>query len=193
MPARRASIPHDPRDHGTDARLRLMERHRTHPVEIDRLTPGEVDAVCRLARRTWQDTYPGIISQQQIDAMLADRYASTTIHAQLADPYHVWLIARENGELSGFAHAVIENGRCKLDKLYVDPERQRRGIGRSLFEAVRSITRGQGVHRLSLQVNRRNARAIEAYRKYGLHVVEARVFDIGGGFVMDDYIMEIDA
>lgn len=169
-----------------------MECQRTHCVEIDRLTPGEVDAVCRLARRTWQDTYSDIISQQQIDAMLADRYASATIHAQLADPRHAWLIAREDGELSGFAHALIENEGCKLDMLYVDPERQRRGIGRSLFEAVRNIARGQGVHRLSLQVNRRNVRAIEAYRKYGLHVVEARVFDIGGGFVMDDYILEVD-
>lgn len=170
-----------------------MESQPTRRVEIDRLTPGEVDAVCRLARRTWQETYPRIISQRQIDAMLADRYAAATIHAQLRDPRHVWLIAREKGELAGFVHASIENERCKLDKLYVDPERQRRGIGRALFEAVRGVARGQGAQRLWLQVNRRNVRAIDAYRKYGLDVVEARVFDIGGGFVMDDYVMEADA
>ena len=170
-----------------------MQGHRTARFEIDRLSPADVDAVCRLARRTWQDTYPGIISQRQIDAMLADRYAPQTILARLADPLHVWLIARENGELAGFAHGCLEGEGCKLEKLYVDPARQRRGIGRALFEAVWRIARTRGARRLWLQVNRRNAHAISAYRKYGLHVVEARVFDIGEGFVMDDYIMEIEA
>lgn len=32
--------------------------------------------------------------------------------------------------------------------------------------------------------------AIAAYRKYGFTVREEVVQDIGGGFVMDDYIME---
>ena len=44
--------------------------------------------------------------------------------------------------------------------------------------------------RLWLQVNRGNTQAIAAYRKYGFRIVESRVFDIGHGFVMDDYVME---
>jgi hypothetical protein len=39
-------------------------------------------------------------------------------------------------------------------------------------------------------VNKRNASAIAAYRKHGFDVRESVVKDIGGGFVMDDYIME---
>ena len=42
-----------------------------------------------------------------------------------------------------------------------------------------------------LAVNKRNAAAIAAYRKHGFEIVEAVVKDIGGGFVMDDYIMEL--
>jgi ribosomal protein S18 acetylase RimI-like enzyme len=45
--------------------------------------------------------------------------------------------------------------------------------------------------RMRLQVNRGNAQAIRAYRKYGFVVVESRVFDIGDGFVMDDHVMEL--
>jgi ribosomal protein S18 acetylase RimI-like enzyme len=168
-----------------------MDRPPPIAVEIAPLSRSQVEAVCRLARRTWQATYPGIISQQQIDAMLADRYAAATIQAQLDDPRHAWRIARLGNELAGFAHAYLEHGACKLDKLYVDPARQRRGIGRALCEAMRAFARRQQAARLWLQVNRHNTQAVDAYRKYGFAVVEARVFDIGNGFVMDDYVMEI--
>ena len=161
--------------------------------EIVPLTPPMLDAVCRLARRIWQDTYPGIISQRQIDAMLADRYSPQVILAQLDDPRHTWLIARMEGQARGFAHASLEDGSCKLDKLYVDPRHQRRGIGHALFDAVRGFARQHQAQRIWLQVNRHNSKAISAYRKYGFDIVEARVFDIGAGFVMDDYIMEIPA
>lgn len=162
-------------------------------IEILPLAAPELDAVCRLARRIWQDTYPGIISQRQIDAMLADRYSPQAILAQLDDPRHTWLIALGGGNLSGFAHAYLEDGACKLDKLYVDPSRQRHGIGRALFDAIRGFSRQHQAQRIRLQVNRHNSKAISAYRKYGFEIVEARVFDIGDGFVMDDYVMEIPA
>jgi len=162
-------------------------------IEIAPLAPPRLDAVCRLARRIWQDTYPDIISQQQIDAMLADRYSPQAILAQLDDPCHVWLIARVEEEITGFAHAYLEHGACKLDKLYVDPCRQRCRIGHALFDAIRGFAQQHRAQRLWLQVNRHNSRAISAYRKYGFEIVEARVFDIGDGFVMDDYVMEIPA
>ena len=41
-----------------------------------------------------------------------------------------------------------------------------------------------------LAVNKHNFNAIAAYRKHGFIVREAVVKEIGGGFVMDDYIME---
>jgi ribosomal protein S18 acetylase RimI-like enzyme len=40
-----------------------------------------------------------------------------------------------------------------------------------------------------LQVNKRNAGAIGAYRKAGFDIINEAVFEIGGGFVMDDYLM----
>jgi diamine N-acetyltransferase len=162
-------------------------------IEIAPLAPPRLDAVCRLARQIWQDTYPGIISQQQIDAMLADRYSPQAILAQLDDPRHTWLIALSGRDLTGFAHAYMEHAACKLDKLYVDPRHQRRGIGHALFDAIRGFARQHQAQRIWLQVNRHNTRAISAYRKYGFEIVEARVFDIGDGFVMDDYVMEIPA
>ena len=156
-----------------------------HPLSRD-----EVDAVSALARVVWQATYPPLISQAQIDAMLADRYAPETMRAQLDDPRHAWRAASEGGVPVGFAHAILDDRSCKLDKLYVHPDHQRHGIGATLLHEIEDWARGHQARRLWLQVNRGNVQAVRAYEKYGFRIVESRVFDIGDGFVMDDHVME---
>ena len=159
-------------------------------TDIRPLAPDEVEAVSALARVVWQATYPALISQAQIEFMLADRYAAERIRAQLGDSRHAWWGAHAGEALAGFAHASSDDTGCKLDKLYVHPSSQRHGIGSALLATVQDWARAQHARRLWLQVNRGNAPAIAAYRKQGFRVVESRVFDIGNGFVMDDHVME---
>lgn len=160
-------------------------------THLRRMQPQEVDTVCSLARIVWQATYPALISQAQIDAMLADRYAAGLILSQLDDPDHAWQVAERNRTTVGFAHALLEGAHCKLDKLYVHPDHQRQGIGMALLQSVGDWARQRQARRLRLQVNRGNAQAIAAYLKYGFTITESRVFDIGDGFIMDDHIMEL--
>lgn len=42
--------------------------------QISPVTCIDVDAITTLARVVWQDAYPGIITQAQIDYMLEQRY-----------------------------------------------------------------------------------------------------------------------
>jgi GNAT superfamily N-acetyltransferase len=160
------------------------------PPSVQRLTAADADAVSALARIVWQATYPALIPQAQIDAMLADRYAPQRIREQLDDPRQAWWVAKQDHTLAGFAHAILDESGCKLDKLYVHPDRQRRGIGAALEKTVEDWARRQQFRRLWLQVNRGNTQAIAAYEKYGFRIVESRVFELGGGFVMDDHVME---
>lgn len=153
-----------------------------------RLIADEVDAVAALARTVWQATYPTLISQAQIDAMLADRYAPARIRSQLDDPLHAWWVS--GTPPIAFAHAYLTAHAAKLDKLYVHPRHQRQGLGTALLDAAAGWARAHGQPLLRLQVNRGNTPALRAYAKYGFHIVESRVFDIGNGFVMDDHVME---
>ena len=157
---------------------------------VQRLTAADVDAVSALARVVWLATYPALISRTQINAMLAGRYAPQRIREQLDDPRQAWWVAKQGHALAGFAHAALDESGCKLDKLYVHPDQQRHGIGAALEKTVEDWARRQQAGRVWLQVNRGNTQAIAAYRKYGFRIVESRVFDIGGGFVMDDHVME---
>jgi len=64
-----------------------------------------------------------------------------------------------------------------------------RGLGSRLLRHCEREVRAGGAHRLILSVNKRNARAIAAYRRNGFVIADSVVTDIGGGFVMDDYVM----
>ena len=56
------------------------------------------------------------------------------------------------------------------------------------------IDKAKGLNKRAvfLTVNKGNARAISVYERFGFKKIHAVVTDIGGGFVMDDYIYQLD-
>lgn len=159
-------------------------------ISVLPVTDTDVEPIVDLARVVWYDTYPAIISREQIEFMLAQRYAPALLRAQLRQPGVWWDQARVGGRLAGFACSLATAaGEVKLDKIYVDPPQQHVGVGARLIAHVAARALAEGYTTLTLAVNKRNERAIAAYRKHGFVVREAVCVDIGGGFVMDDFIM----
>ena len=156
------------------------------PVE-----PDEAEEIARLAGDIWRHHYPGIISTAQIEYMLKQRYDPALIRNELARSDVWWDKLVISGTVAGFDSCLLldEPGEMKLDKLYVHPDHQRMGHGGRMIAHVCERARALGCARLVLAVNRHNARAIAAYRKHGFSVRGTRVKPIGGGFVMDDYVM----
>jgi len=158
-------------------------------IEIGPLRLDEADAVVELAGRVWRAHYPGIIGIEQIEYMLAQRYRPVLVRQFIARG-DLWLAARAGDQLVGFAHGhPLGDGDYKLDKLYVETELQRHGIGGALIRALAERAVSQGYSRLVLRVNRQNQNAIDAYLKHGFIVATIYLEDIGGGHVMDDYVM----
>lgn len=161
-------------------------------IRIVDMGPADIAAVTRLARRIWEHAYPGIITTGQIDYMLGQRYAPDVLERELQRPDVWWDQVLIDGRLGGFMSTWLDkDGRqLKIDKLYIAPERQRNGLGGRLLAHADSRATGLGCSTLLLSVNKRNVRAIAAYRKHGFRVTGSVCTDIGGGFVMDDYLMQ---
>jgi GNAT superfamily N-acetyltransferase len=156
-------------------------------IEIGPLRLDEAEAVVALAGRVWRAHYPGIISPEQIEYMLEQRYRPVLVKQFIARG-DVWLAARAGVDLVGFAHGhPLTEGDYKLDKLYVETDLQRHGG--SLLRAMAERAASMGYSRLALRVNRQNQQAIDAYLKHGFTVQTIYLEDIGGGHVMDDYVM----
>jgi diamine N-acetyltransferase len=161
------------------------------PLHVRAATPGDVEALGALARLIWHAHYPGIITLAQIEYMLEQRYRPEVVRSELQRGDVWWELAMSGEVPVGFSSCLLtgEADEMKLDKLYVHPQQQGSGVGARLLASVRARARGLGCRRLILAVNKRNATAIAAYRRWGFRVDTALVTDIGSGFIMDDYLM----
>ena len=151
--------------------------------------PEDLGGIASLAGIVWRAHYPGIISAEQIEYMLTRMYDLKVMRAELEDGISYDRLLVE-GELRAFAaYGPAGADEMKLYKLYVHPDDQRRGLGSHLLKHVEDVTSRRGLRSLCLTVNKENHKAIAAYRKNGFSIRDSIVANIGGGFVMDDYVM----
>jgi diamine N-acetyltransferase len=156
---------------------------------IREMQPADVASVADLAARIWHENYvPDIVSAAQIDYMLANFCSPAAMVAKVKEKNQRFWLVREGEKLAGYI-AVEPQGPDAwfIDKLYVDTKLQRSGLGKLLLSYV---IREHRPKTLSLRVNRKNVRAVNFYFKHGFTIERLDVRDIGGGFVMDDFIMK---
>ena len=175
-------------------------------ARLDALTSADFETLARLAEAIWRSHYTRIIGSAQIDYMLAERYTPERLRQYLnaddrwlmllridsptgtrAVGYCSYALAENPGEMK---RPEIKPREMKLEQLYLLPELHGQGLGKLMLRHVEEQSSARGRSTLMLQTNKRNDIAIAFYRKAGFTVREEAVFDIGGGFVMDDYVME---
>jgi len=161
-------------------------------TRLDALTAADFRTLAQLAETIWRAHYTKIIGSAQVDYMLADRYTPEKLRLYLdADDRWLMLLRIDDRAVGYCSYALTENpGEMKLEQLYLLLELHGQGLGGLMLRHVEEQARAQGCRTLTLQVNKRNDIAVAFYRKAGFSVREEAVFDIGGGFVMDDYVME---
>jgi diamine N-acetyltransferase len=159
---------------------------------IVRATEADLPAIAALAGVIWRAYYRGIISSEQIEYMLERMYAIETMRSEIRREgicYERLLVDDEFVGIASYGPAGPPET-FKLHKLYLHPERHGRGLGTVLLKHCESEARQAGARRLVLNVNKQNTRAISIYRRNDYRITDSVVVDIGGGFVMDDYVME---
>ena len=168
-----------------------MNATRPNRIEIVRATEAGLPAISELAGVIWRACYPGIITSEQIDYMLARMYSLDVLRDEIRSQGVRYDLLLVDGKPAGFASygPTSERGAMKLHKLYLLPELHGRGLGSRLLQHVEREVRTGAARRLILSVNKRNAKAITAYQRNGFVIAESVITDIGGGFVMDDYVM----
>ena len=162
-------------------------------LTIEVATPSDIPGVKALAGQIWRTSYPGIISSAQIEYMLELMYSTSRLQRDIQEGT-VYLKALWQGEWIGFAAFSMganHESPAWLHKLYLQPQFQGLGIGQLLIQEVITLVAGAGGKFLRLRVNRHNERAVRAYRKAGFEIQEDICSDIGGGYFMDDHLMEV--
>jgi GNAT superfamily N-acetyltransferase len=143
--------------------------------------------ISELADAIWRKHYPSIISIEQIDYMLGSRYSEPHIQRIMQNGERFFLLYDEGNLQRLCLYWKSGQEDTYLHKFYVLVDRHRSGIGQALFTHLLQFTNPSKPIRL--QVNRKNIKAINFYFKHGFTIEGAQDFDIGNGFLMEDFVM----
>ncbi|PHQ30013.1 GNAT family N-acetyltransferase [Leeuwenhoekiella nanhaiensis] len=149
-----------------------------------------------LVDRVWPVTFKDILSEEQIAYMMEFMYSTASLKKQVETGSRFYILY-EAAEPIGYL-ALIPNYRnekltkegswMKVDKLYVMPENHGTGAGRFLMDFAFAEANKENVQGVMLNVNRDN-KAVKFYEYYGFKTAYSGDFDIGKGYLMQDYIM----
>lgn len=161
---------------------------------LRRATAADRPAIRELAWQTFPATYRSILTPAQISYMMKWMYSEDSLRRQMEEEGHIFLLACEGGIPAGYVSVQPQGGHVfHLQKIYVHPSFQGRHCGSFLFRAAVGLVKEMhpAPCRLELNVNRSN-KARDFYRHMGMRIQREGDFPIGGGFYMNDYIMEME-
>lgn len=158
---------------------------------IEVCTDRQIERLARLADSIWHEYFPSILSDAQIDYMV-DRFLSVeALKSQIAEGY-IYLLAVDAERTVGFTGAHPEGNRLFISKVYVRRSDRGRGYASRMHDYWLDYSRRNHIETLWLTINRFNALSLAVHQKRGFRIVRAEVNDIGSGYVMDDYILELN-
>ena len=151
-----------------------------------------VQIVADLADEIWNEHFPAIIGQAQVDYMLSTLQSADAISAQLNTGQEYYLLYY-GGEPAGYLSLIADTDLRKMmiSKIYIKRTSRGSGSGRYLLDFVKQQCNDRGLELIWLTVNRHNHETIAWYKRRGFVVSDEVKKDIGGGFFMDDFVMEL--
>ena len=160
-------------------------------IEFRKASEKDISLLQDLAKKSWNSAYVNILSKEQIEYMLKEMYSYLEISNQIQNPdYHYYIILNDD-VAAGFIGFEFhyEKDTTKLHRIYLLEEFTGKGLGKKGLDFLKEKVSETSDQRLILNVNKDNP-AKRMYESQGFQVFHEEIFDIGNGFVMDDYLME---
>lgn len=161
-------------------------------MNIVPLQKEQLNIVAELAYKIWPTAYGEILSSEQLQYMLAQFYSLEALETQFQNGQH-FLLLKDAERAVGFMSYELNcynTQKFKIHKIYVLPTEQGKGLGKLFIDKAIEIAIAQNQKAVFLNVNKYN-KARFFYENLGFTIVKDEVIEIGNGYVMDDYVMEV--
>ncbi len=153
-------------------------------------TDTQVREIADLAKVIWNEHFTPIIGKDQVDYMVEKFQSYPALKEQISEGYEYYQIF-SSGEFCGYTGIHPgEDNRLFLSKLYLKKESRGHHLATGAFSFLKEICRERGYSAIWLTCNKHNDNSLGVYRHFGFEIIDTQEADIGGGFIMDDYIME---
>ena len=160
-------------------------------VSFKKATDQDITLLQELAEKSWNSAYANILSTDQIEYMLTEMYAKDELFKQLQNPNYQYYLILSDVIPAGFIGFEFhyEKETTKLHRIYLLKEFKGKGLGKKALDFMKKMAAQTSDKRIILNVNKENP-ARKMYESQGFKVFKEEVFDIGNGYVMDDFLME---
>ena len=155
------------------------------------LSQADVLRLSYVACEVWREANISFCTPEQVEYMIEKYQSFEAISGQLIYGYRYFLL-EEDGDILGYFGIHPQGERLFLSKFYILKQNRGRGLFSIGLQHMIDICKENNLKSIYLTVNRNNRHAYEVYLAKNFKVVAEECTDIGCGFVMDDYIMELE-
>lgn len=118
-------------------------------ISVREATTDDVEAIRSIARRSWEEAYEDVLSDETVDELLAAGYSTAAIEELVTSPEAELFVATADDEPVGYASTTPdESVRVGDVSVYVEPERWGEGIATRLLERTEAALRERGIERV---------------------------------------------
>ncbi len=160
-------------------------------MEIKICTSNEIEELAILANEIWHEYFIQIISNEQIDYMV-DMFQSKNALVKAMEDGYIYFLAYENNTLIGYCGIHPEEEKVFLSKLYLHKDYRGRGLSSFLLKEAINYGKQNSKKAMYLTCNKNNDNSLGVYYAKGFYKIDDVKTDIGNGFIMDDYVLQLD-
>ncbi len=152
----------------------------------------EINALAQCAKEIWNEYFITIISQAQIDYMVQRFQSEEALKKAIFTDHYTYFIGYEADQIIAYCGVQVQGKRLFLSKLYVKKQFRKQGIASKLLQKAIQYAKQQQCDSIYLTCNKYNENSLSIYRHKGFITIDGVQTDIGAGFIMDDYILQMD-
>jgi len=151
----------------------------------------QIKIFAKMAEIVWNEHFTSIIGKEQVDYMLERFQSENAVTDQINNHGYEYYFIGIDGNKVGYIGIRKEEEKMFLSKLYILKAYRKKGYASLAFEFLRDMCKENGLKSIYLTVNKYNMDTIQVYQAKGFKIIKDQVSDIGNGYVMDDYVMEL--
>ncbi len=152
-------------------------------------TENDIIELTNLAPEIWREYCVSIIGHEQTEYMIEKFHTKEFIEQQIENGCQYYFIEAENKK-AGYIAVIPEQGDLFLSKFYIKQVFRGKGLGRKTLKLIEDIAKELNLPKIRLVCNKYNKNSLAVYKKLGFNIVDSTIIDIGGGYKMDDYVLE---